>query len=163
MQELFDAITIGDLLGGLTLIGAVLAGIKWVKPAILVVRHFVDAWNGEPARPGVQARPGVMEQLADLTTEIAELRQGVGLAQTLAKNAAESSADAAFHSKPNHGHSSYDDLVKMITRLQTASADTKTAIDTSLADRADILARLDDQSEQIRAIITRLDTTGDLK
>lgn len=51
----------------------VIAGIGAIFGAILgVVRtgkrlaHFLDDWFGEEARPGVAARPGVMERLERL-------------------------------------------------------------------------------------------------
>ena len=107
LQTLLDAITIGDIVGLLAAIGALWAAIKWVRPFVRGALDVFDAWNGRPARPGFEAIPGVMEQLS-------KLRDDVEIAKTLAHDAAESASDAAFHSKPNHGSSSFDDLMKAV-------------------------------------------------
>lgn len=107
LQTLLDAITIGDIVGLLAAIGALWAAIKWVRPFVRGALDVFDAWNGRPARPGFDAIPGVMEQLS-------KLRDDVEIAKTLAHDAAESASDAAFHSKPNHGSSSFDDLMKAV-------------------------------------------------
>ena len=111
LQTLLDAITIGDIVGLLAAIGALWAAIKWVRPFVRGALDVFDAWNGRPARPGFDAIPGVMEQLS-------KLRDDVEIAKTLAHDAAESASDAAFHSKPNHGSSSFDDLMKAIRESQ---------------------------------------------
>lgn len=111
LQTLLDAITIGDIVGLLAAIGALWAAIKWVRPFVRGALDVFDAWNGRPARPGFEAIPGVMEQLS-------KLRDDVEIAKTLAHDAAESASDAAFHSKPNHGTSSFDDLMKVIRESQ---------------------------------------------
>lgn len=107
LQTLLDVITIGDIVGLLAAIGALWAAIKWVRPFVRGALDVFDAWNGRPARPGFDAIPGVMEQLS-------KLRDDVEIAKTLAHDAAESASDAAFHSKPNHGSSSFDDLMKAV-------------------------------------------------
>lgn len=107
LQTLLDAITIGDIVGLLAAIGALWAAIKWVRPFVRGALDVFDAWNGRPARPGFDAIPGVMEQLS-------KLRDDVEIAKTLAHDAAKSASDAAFHSKPNHGSSSFDDLMKAV-------------------------------------------------
>ena len=111
LQTLLDAITIGDIVGLLAAIGALWAAIKWVRPFVRGALDVFDAWNGRPARPGFDAIPGVMEQLS-------KLRDDVEIAKTLAHDAAESASDAAFHSKPNHGSSSFDDLMKAVRESQ---------------------------------------------
>ena len=111
MNEILDAVTIGDIIGLLAGIGAIWATIKWVRPFVRGALDVFDAWNGRPARPGFDAIPGVMEQLS-------KLRDDVEIAKTLAHDAAESASDAAFHSKPNHGTSSFDDLMKVIRESQ---------------------------------------------
>lgn len=141
LQTLLDAVTIGDIVGLLAAIGAIWASIKWVRPALRAITNFLDDWNGEPERPGVPGRAGVLEQIADLRTD-------VDLAKALARDAAESSADAAFHSKPNHGSSSYDALMKQIQS-------TGEAISESQQDRQGLHAHMSELSERLRAVEAR--------
>lgn len=65
LDYLLDVVTLGDVIGVLAAIGAVWTAIKWVKPALSQLGHFLADWNGEPERPGVEHRPGVMEQLSE--------------------------------------------------------------------------------------------------
>lgn len=141
LQTLLDAVTIGDIVGLLAAIGAIWASIKWVRPALRAITNFLDDWNGEPERPGVPGRAGVLEQIADLRTD-------VDLAKALARDAAESSADAAFHSKPNHGSSSYDALMKQVRA-------TGEAISESQQDRQGLHAHMSELSERLRAVEAR--------
>ena len=138
MRALLDAVTIGDIVGLLAAIGAIWASIKWIRPALRAITNFLDDWNGEPERPGVPGRAGVLEQIADLRTD-------VDLAKTLARDAAESSADAAFHSKPNHGSSSYDALMKQVRA-------TGEAVSESQQDRRGLHAHMSEISERLRAV-----------
>lgn len=41
------------------------AGARVIK-AVRRIVHFVDDWEGHPARPGIPGRPGMVEQLAQL-------------------------------------------------------------------------------------------------
>ena len=137
-QTLLDAVTIGDVVGLLAAVGAIWAAIKWIRPALRAITNFLDDWNGEAERPGVPGRAGVLEQIADL-------RSDVDLAKTLARDAAESASDAAFHSKPNHGSSSYDALMRQLQ-------DTKGAIIESQQDRQSLHAHMSELSERLRAV-----------
>ena len=148
LQTLMDLITIGDVVGLIIGLGAVWAGIKWLLPAGRAITEFLNDWAGEPERPGVPARPGVMEQLSDLRTE-------VDLAKVLAHDAAESSAAAAFHSQPNHGSSSYDALMLKLEKNIKAS---RQAVAESVEDRRRIRQHMSELSEQIRAVTERFDT-----
>lgn len=53
--------------GVLFIIGLMVKVWKTFRPMFVGVREFLEDWRGEEARPGVPARPGVMERLA--TTE----------------------------------------------------------------------------------------------
>ncbi|GAA2184926.1 hypothetical protein GCM10009785_34710 [Brooklawnia cerclae] len=107
LAQVGDAITVTDVIGMLIAIGGVVAGLRWLRPIGRAIRHFLDDWNGQDERPGVERRPGVMEQLSTLRTDLDEVK---GIAVE-ARTAAD---DAAFHSKPNHGTSAYDDLMRAV-------------------------------------------------
>ncbi len=149
MDEILNAITIGDVITALIWVGVALAGLKWVKPALKQIGDFLGDWQGQPARPGVDARPGVMEQLGTLKTDVNTLKTDVDLARVLARDAAESAADAAHHSKPDHGDSSYDKLMKKIDGINAA-------ITASEADRKALHKHSDEQSEILRAVVDHL-------
>lgn len=65
-----DAITIGALTG----LGALLTAIAWTVrklwPGVRKLNHFVDDVMGEPARPGVPARAGLVERMANLEQDL---------------------------------------------------------------------------------------------
>jgi len=60
------------------LIGGAWAAVRRLAPVVRRVVHLVDDLAGEPARPGVAARPGVMERLAELEVRTAELAPNGG-------------------------------------------------------------------------------------
>ena len=66
MNEWLQTITVLEVLGVLGAIGLFLGSIKWVWPLISGVKSFLSDWMGEPARPGVDPRPGVPARLKDL-------------------------------------------------------------------------------------------------
>lgn len=79
-------------------IGIVYTLVRKLKPWMDSLRNFFEDWNGIPARPGVDAKPGVMERLAkleDIHLEVAEIKAEV---------------------KPNHGGSMRD----QVTRIEDA-------------------------------------------
>jgi hypothetical protein len=59
-------------------IAAVWAAARKVLPHLRRIGHLVDDLVGEPERPGVAARPGVMERLRELDERTAELRHNGG-------------------------------------------------------------------------------------
>lgn len=79
MEVTLDAAAVGAVLGAA---GGVLttAGLAWtfvVKPlraTLSEFRMFAEDWKGEQERPGVPARPGVMERLKAHDDGLAELR-----------------------------------------------------------------------------------------
>lgn len=150
MNEILDAVTIGDIIGLLAGIGAIWATIKWVRPFVRGALDVFDAWNGRPARPGFEAIPGVMEQLSNL-------RDDVEIAKTLAHDAAESAADASYHSKPNHGGSAYDAVIRRLDDLEASNTKTVQVVKAALTEHAALQARADEQSEIIRAVAARPD------
>lgn len=57
---------------------AVVKIVRMVGPTWRQISQFLLDWNGESERPGVSARPGVMETLASHTQQIKELSVSVG-------------------------------------------------------------------------------------
>src|SRR5262245_41712260 len=72
------------ILGGLGVIGRAL---WWLATKVLQpLAQVVDDWRGEPDRPGVPGRPGVMVQLAEL--------RSVLVSEQLARRSIEKRLDA---------------------------------------------------------------------
>lgn len=147
-----EALTVGDILGVLVTLGVVAGGLRWLKPVLKGVRDFLVDWGGEPERPGVPRRPGVVESLGELRCDME------GMKTDMAK-VKDDAAQAAFHSQPNHGSSSHDalmremretrrvvskleDLVLSVSRKQAEQAEHQDAFELavreSIADRAEI-------------------------
>lgn len=80
-------------------IGIIFTIVKKIKPWLDALRNFFEDWNGLPARPGVEAKPGVMERLAtleDIHSGMTEIKEEV---------------------KPNHGGS----LKDQVSRIEKAT------------------------------------------
>ncbi len=150
IEDILAAISVADAMAVVAGVGAIWAAVKWVKPVLTSMGDFFRDWSGEDARPGVEHRPGVMEQLSELRTD-------VDMAKTLARDAAESAADASYHSKPNHGGSAYDALMRRVDGLEQANAKTVQVVEDALGEHARIQERSDEQSEIIRAVVARLE------
>ena len=59
-------------LAGTTVTGV---GVAWkLAPILRRLSHLVDDLLGEPARPGVAARPGVVERLSTLEDDVADIK-----------------------------------------------------------------------------------------
>lgn len=62
--------TILQWAGGLVLLagalGVLVKGGRWVARIWVKIERFLDDWNGEPARPGRDAVPGMMERVVTL-------------------------------------------------------------------------------------------------
>ncbi|GIH70355.1 hypothetical protein [Sphaerimonospora thailandensis] len=74
---------IGIVGGALTLVWK---GLRFGMRIYRRIEKFLDDWQGEPARPGVEARPGFPERIAALEAESAEVKRIVsnGLSHTVA-------------------------------------------------------------------------------
>lgn len=62
---------IGGISAALAIIGSL---ITWFcrrgLPAVRKINHFIDDMTGEEARPGVKARPGILERLDNIEHEL---------------------------------------------------------------------------------------------
>ena len=96
---------------------AAAALLVWVAlkvwPFLRKITHFIDDVAGEPARPGFEARPGLMERLS--VVEEKQDEQSVSLAQQSAEMANQSVALSVVQHEvtTNHG-SSLKDAVKLV-------------------------------------------------
>lgn len=105
-----QALTVGEVITALFALGALLGGTKWLGPILRDVTHFLRDWAGEPERPGVPAKPGVMEQIAQLRCDVEGIKNDLG-------GVKDDAASAAFNSKSNHGGSSHDALIRRLDEL----------------------------------------------
>ena len=54
----------GSIMGGIAATFGIITGmVRWLTRTARQIDQLLEDWNGAPARPGVQARPGVMERL----------------------------------------------------------------------------------------------------
>lgn len=72
-----------------TVISAIIMFTAKVYPFIRKLQTLMDDWLGEPERPGVHRRPGLMERMEKI--------------ESLALS-------SAYHTQPNHGGSGHDAL-----------------------------------------------------
>lgn len=81
-----DAVAIGAL----TALGALLTALSGlaykVWPVARKLNHFVDDVAGEKARPGVPARPGLMERMCNLEGRMGNLEEDVSVVRAEVKN-----------------------------------------------------------------------------
>lgn len=83
-QWISDVISVAPWLGAIVV--CVFFGIKigrFLAPLFREIRNFLDDWNGEPPRPGVKGRDGVMARLGAIEHEVrpntgSSMKDGVG-------------------------------------------------------------------------------------
>lgn len=67
-------ITVSSLVVWLTFIASLLSALliikRRVQPFFTQLRNFLSDWSGEPARPGVKRKPGVMERLSGVEHQL---------------------------------------------------------------------------------------------
>lgn len=89
-----------------TAIGLIIGASVWLAkvawPFVQKLSHFVDDVVGESARPGVEARPGLMERIGGLETQVETIHH---------------------ETTPNHGGSIKDEMRRVeYLGIQTAKA-----------------------------------------
>jgi hypothetical protein len=111
LQEWLDHITLLDVLGlvlwVVTVGGMLVTARRWIRPLVVRLRDMLDDWQGQPARPGVAARPGVMERLGKTSEQLSDHTRRLEVIE-------KTSRSADFHSRPNHGGSAYDDTRRQL-------------------------------------------------
>lgn len=108
MPSWFTSLTVGQILGWAlgVLVVVVLFTKIWrtIRPVWRGVREFLEDWQGEPERAGVPARPGVMERLHTIETDVTGLKTQVA------------AVDHELH--PNSGKSLRDTVDSIQTELR---------------------------------------------
>lgn len=125
--------------GGIVVLGGATAVIKsQVIPFITAISDFLSDWNGEPARPGVKARAGVMARL----------------------EANEVQMDAIRHEMhPNSGLSMRDAVDRVESGLAEHIRQSALLLEQERAAEADIRGLLEQREsveQEIRGTITQL-------
>lgn len=101
-------------------------GVK-LWPFITKMNQIAEDWAGEPERPGVPHRPGLLERVAAIEKH---------------------SKSADFNSKPNHGTSAHDQVMKSIEGLKSRVDDMSTAMELSQNDRLRLWLAVNDIKEK---------------
>lgn len=110
-------VTLADIAIWVAVAGFVFAMFKWLIPFARKLVHFLDDVAGESARPGVPARPGLMERLS--VVEEKQDEQSLSLAQQSAALAV-----VQHEVTTNHG-SSLKDAVKKLEKKFDDHLETK--------------------------------------
>ena len=89
-------IDIGIVVGLITIAATVVAVGRWPYRQVKSLEGLLEDWHGEPARPGVPGRLGVMERLDSIEKKV---------------------NSAAFNSRPNHGTSAFDEHTRLLNQI----------------------------------------------
>lgn len=89
-------IDIGIIVGLITIAATVVAVGRWTYRQFKLLECLLEDWHGEPDRPGVPGRLGVMERLDSIEKKV---------------------NSAAFNSRPNHGTSAYDEHTRLLNKI----------------------------------------------
>lgn len=109
MPDFLADVTLADAARWAAAAAALVVVVRKVWPWLSRLKDFLDDLMGEPERPGVPARPGVMTRLAQHEVDIAEIRVAA--------------QQAAHHSQPNGGSSAYDQLIGEVRSARKELAD----------------------------------------
>lgn len=104
VPEWLAALAFGEVVAFLAFAGVV-AGLVWrgtkgVRRLFRAIEDLAEDWAGRPARPGVEAQPGVMERLK--------------AAEEAAQAAAAAAELTAYNTAPNGGSSPHDQLMQKL-------------------------------------------------
>lgn len=58
-------------------VGVLVVGARWASARWRLIAEFLEDWRGEPSRPGVPGRAGVLERLEALESATATIRAEV--------------------------------------------------------------------------------------
>ena len=89
-------IDIGIVVGLITVATTVVAAGRGTYRQFKSLECLLEDWHGEPARPGVPGRLGVMERLDSIEKKV---------------------NSAAFNSQPNHGTSAFDEHTRLLNQI----------------------------------------------
>lgn len=68
-------IDVNMLIGMLPTLGVLAAFVAWTRKQLSKMDDLLDDWRGTDARPGVPRRPGVMERLEKIETDVKEIKE----------------------------------------------------------------------------------------
>ncbi|MEW1838558.1 hypothetical protein AB0392_11440 [Nonomuraea angiospora] len=96
----------GTIAGGLALLGVLAKGGAWLWRTFTALKDFLDDWKGEPARAGVEARPGIPARIAVIESELhpnhgTSLRDAVDRLETSVRRVEDGLAE---HLRQHRGH-----------------------------------------------------------
>lgn len=111
--------------GGLVIVTTLAAISVGAWRFLRKISHFIDDVNGEEARRGVPARPGVMEQVAALALAQDDMRVRQEEVAAAAQTAADDASAIRSELTPNGG-SSTKDAVHAAVRAANAAEDAAT-------------------------------------
>lgn len=77
LPEFIQAITVGNLVTWIALAFSVWLILKRIAPVVKKLADTLDDFHGEPARPGVKRRPGIMERLGDQDKTLGDIASKV--------------------------------------------------------------------------------------
>lgn len=131
LARFLEGVSALDMISLLITLGVIIAGLKWIRPALQPLRDFTILLQGRPGFPGVPAIPPFSERLAAVE---------------------KASQEAAFHSQPNHGTSAYDGLMGEIKALRDQ---VMAHVELSSDDRATLHAEFDAHLTDVPALLAR--------
>lgn len=122
MQDFVQDVTIGQLVIAAAICGSAWALIRKLGPGLVRLVHMLDDFQGEPARPGVQARPGMLERMS--TMEAAT--RGVADGQVILTRQMTVVVDSVAQLSPNGGSTMRDSIARI--EKDTASLSGRTPV-----------------------------------
>lgn len=137
MPPFLNDVTIGQvaiIFGlGVMIVGSVMKAWPWLSR----LKNTIDDWMGEPERPGVKARPGLMKRMADQEdrdaardkreaerdAREAERDKAVELLRPVVADISAKVERIDYHSRPNGGGSAHDAIVREVKGVRADLAD----------------------------------------